>query len=151
MFTGLIVLQKRDAVVAIGLNLLVPASNLEVGSWVTPRVVVARKDVSNHSMIKSRLNSRHLQSKEVGTCVLVTTVHIRGSLEAMVANIGSRIANGNDAEITFANITLDVANDGLDVGSSACQLGFIQHFIGSKEEQSVVVLSKELDGGKDVA
>ena len=120
-------LQERNAVVAVLLNLLVPA-RLGEGRRVTPRVVV--------------------ESIEVTALVVGTAVHVLGHLEAVALDIGGGVTNGNLAVATAANVLPQVTSDGLDVGRAVAGLVIVNDFVTGEEEKSVIVVGESVDGGE---
>lgn len=122
--------QDGKAVVGEVLNLLVPTRFLEVA--IAPGVVV--------------------EGEEVHTGVISTTVEVLSNLHAVCRDIGGGIAN---RDLTHALLvgdeSLDVAGDGLDVGSGLVSaLLVVDDFVAGNEGKGVGVLGKLGDGSQDV-
>ena len=120
-------LQERNAVVAVLLDLLVPAG-LGEGRRVTPRVVV--------------------ESVEVTALVVGTAVHVLGHLEAVALDIGGGVTNGDLAVATAANVLPQVTGDGLDVGCAVAGLVIVNDLVTGEEEKGVVVVGEGVNGGE---
>jgi len=120
-------LQERKAVVAVLLDLLVPAS-LGEGRWVTPRVVV--------------------ESVEVTALVVGAAVHVLGHLEAVALDVGGRVSNGNLTVAARADVLSQVTGDGLDVRSSGGGGVVVDDLVAGEEEKGVVVVGESVNGGE---
>ena len=120
-------LQERDAVAAVLLDLLVPAS-LGEGGRVTPGVVV--------------------ESVEVAALVVGAAVHVLGHLEAVALDISSRVSNGNLAVAARANVLSQVAGDGLDVRGSRGGLVIVDDLVAREEKKGVVIVGESVNGGE---
>jgi hypothetical protein len=120
-------LQERNAVVAVLLDLLVPAGLLE-GRRVTPRVVV--------------------ESVEVAALVVGAAVHVLGHLEAVALDIGGGVTDGDLAVATAADVLPQVTSDGLDVGRAVAGLVIVNDLVTGEEEEGVVVVCEGVNGGE---
>ena len=120
-------LQEGNAVVAVLLDLLVPAGLLE-GRRVTPRVVV--------------------ESVEVAALVVGTAVHVLGHLETVALDIGGGVTDGDLAVAAAADVLPQVTGDGLDVGRAVAGLVIVNDLVAGEEEQGVVVVGEGIDGGE---
>lgn len=120
-------LQERDAVAAVLLDLLVPAS-LGEGGRVTPGVVV--------------------ESVEVAALVVGAAVHVLGHLEAVAFDICCRVAHRDLPVASGADVLSQVAGDGLDVRGSRGGLVIVDDLVAREEEKGVVVVGESVNGGE---
>lgn len=121
-------LQDSNAIVGEVLNLLIPASLLEVR--VAPRVVVEGEEVRSH--------------------VIGATVHILSRLHTVRGHIGGRVANRDFAKTTGVHVVLHITSDSLDIGSRLVSVLFvIDDFVAREEGKRVGVLGKHLDSGEN--
>lgn len=119
--------QKRDAVVAVLLNLLAPARG-RVRGRVAPGVVV--------------------ESEEVASLIVGAAVHVSGHLIAVGVNISSGVTNRDTAVAAVADILSDITSDSLDVRSTHRCLLVVDYFVGRVEKKKVLVVRKGIDSGE---
>ncbi|KAI6749128.1 hypothetical protein HG531_008075 [Fusarium graminearum] len=110
------------------LDLDVPARGLEV--TVAPGVIV--------------------ESKEVGSDLFRTAVHVVSSLHAVGGNIGSGVTDGNLAKLASLDVVSHVTGDGLDVRSRLVGVLLVVHdLVTGEESEGVLVLGEHLDSSKN--
>ena len=122
--------EQRDGVVVVGLDLLVVAGRGE-GRAAAPRVVVEAKHV----------HAGHL---------VVATVEVVRRLQAVLLDVGGRVAHRDKTQVCVALERLDVTHHSLDVDGSRRGVGVVDHLVAGKETQRVVVLGHELDRGQNL-
>lgn len=105
-------------VVAVELNLAVPAGLLEVGG-VAPGVVVESEEVA-------------------AGVVIITAREVDGLLVDVLLNISGGVTDRNWARGLSTNVALHVAGDGLDVGSSIGVVPGVDDLVTREEKEEVV-------------
>jgi hypothetical protein len=119
--------EEGQTVVAVGGNLLVPARD-GVGRRVAPRVVV--------------------EGEEVAALVVGTAVHVLGSLVAVLADIGSRVTNGNGAVASVVAVLLEITSNGLNVRSAVGSVDVVDDLVTGEEKKSVGVVGECIDSSE---
>lgn len=121
-------LQERDSVACVVGNEGVPAGGGK-GGWIAPRVVV--------------------DSIEVGSLVISSTVHIISHDLLVLLHVCSRVADWDRAISSTADILLHISGHGFDVGCAVRVACVVDDFVAGQEGHSIGVISKRIDSGED--
>lgn len=106
-------LQERNRVVAPSLDLLLPSGGHKVG-WITPTVVV--------------------ESEEVDSLIVCTAIHILGSLQTVVVDVGGGVADRDGTVLPVANVLLHVTGDSFDPWSRDTGWDIVDDLVSREEE-----------------
>lgn len=111
-------LQKWQTIACKVLDLLIPAGSGK-GRWRTPRVIV--------------------ESKEIRSLIITSTVHVQGSLETVGLDIRSGVTDWDGTVSTSSNVCPDITRDGLDPWCYPRVLSSIDDLVSGEESKGVVV------------
>lgn len=121
--------EEGETIASEVLDLLIPARSGE-GGRITPRVII--------------------ESEEVGPLVRSTAIHVFGHLKSVLLDVCCRVADWDSSVTTVADVLTHIAGNSLDVGSALRAARVVDDFVAREECQCVVIISKSINGSKDV-